>query len=175
METSVLTEILPIDSLQIRPITVISDTLNAFRSVYNLDKSPLIHLVLNPLLGQLPSNFTGCNVIYKGFVSIIPKWRWETPNQRTGTFTHFRIISGQTGCRSVANTEDNIRSMHRSDRSQYISVGRCSWYGEIVYDRQLSASTCLRWRTAQTVKNFDLFEKQPEYRRNYEQIDLRTW
>lgn len=79
METSALTEQqLSIYSLQIRPITVISNTLNAFRSIDNLDSSPLLDLILNPLSGQFPSQFSPDTVIYKGSVSkfctIDQKW-----------------------------------------------------------------------------------------------------
>lgn len=70
METSALTKPMSIDSLQIRPITVISNTLNAMRSIYSLENSPLLELVLNPLSSQPPpSKVTVENVVYKGYVS----------------------------------------------------------------------------------------------------------
>lgn len=70
METSVVTEVLPIQSLEIRPVTVITNTLNALSSIYSLENSPLVNLVLNPLTSQLPSNFTADNINYKGYVSV---------------------------------------------------------------------------------------------------------
>lgn len=72
LETSALNEALPdqtMNLLQIRAITVISNTLNAFRSVYSLHKSPLLNLILNPLAGQ-PLPTSASKVAYKGYVSI---------------------------------------------------------------------------------------------------------
>lgn len=68
METSALTEVLPTKSLQIRPINVVM--LEEFRSIYNLESSPLLELILNPRLGQLPSSLPVDDVVYKGCVSI---------------------------------------------------------------------------------------------------------
>lgn len=68
LETSVLNEMFPMQLLQIRPITVISNTLNAFRSVYNLDNSPLLDMILNPLSGP-PRRKLEARVAYKGYVS----------------------------------------------------------------------------------------------------------
>lgn len=63
METSALTEVLPIESLKIRPITVIKNTLNSLNAVYNLKNSPLVNLVINPLaegnlIRHVPENLT---------------------------------------------------------------------------------------------------------------------
>lgn len=69
METAKLTEILPTKSLEVRPITVIKNTLNAFRAVHNVRNSPLLNLVLNPLSGQLPLQFSAKDIQYKGYVS----------------------------------------------------------------------------------------------------------
>lgn len=70
LETSAIIETLPIESLQIRAITVISNTLNEFRSIYSLDNSPLLNLILNPLLSeQFPSELSTVKFIYKGYVS----------------------------------------------------------------------------------------------------------
>lgn len=69
METAALTEILPINLLQIRPITVVTNTLNALNAIYTLKSSPLKNLILNPLSGQIQSQCTVKDITYKGFVS----------------------------------------------------------------------------------------------------------
>lgn len=69
METSALTEILPIQLLRIRPITVISNSLISFNSIYKLEHSPLMNLVINPLSEEIQSQPTPDNLIYKGYVS----------------------------------------------------------------------------------------------------------
>lgn len=71
METSALTEILDIQLLRIRPITVIMNTLNAFNAIHNLNNSPLRNLVINPLPELIVSQHTTEKSIYKGFVSKI--------------------------------------------------------------------------------------------------------
>ncbi|KAG4070937.1 hypothetical protein HA402_001374 [Bradysia odoriphaga] len=70
LETSVLNESLPVESLQIRAITVISNTLNGFRSVYSLHSSPLLPLILNPLSVQLSLKLNA-KVAYKGYTSTL--------------------------------------------------------------------------------------------------------
>lgn len=68
METSAVTEALPTQTLQIRPVTVITNTLNAFSAICSLKNSPLLDLVLNPL--SSPPESSTANVTYKGYVSI---------------------------------------------------------------------------------------------------------
>lgn len=68
LETSALSEIPPISSMQIRRVTVISNTLNAIRSVYSLQNSPLLKLLLDPLSGHAAAINTA-EIVYKGYVS----------------------------------------------------------------------------------------------------------
>ncbi|XP_037044429.1 uncharacterized protein LOC119080271 isoform X2 [Bradysia coprophila] len=68
LETSVLNESMPVESLQIRAITVISNTLNGFRSIYSLHSSPLLNLILNPLSTQLSPKLNA-KVAYKGYTN----------------------------------------------------------------------------------------------------------
>lgn len=69
METSALTEILPIQTLEIRPITVISNTLNNFNAIYKLKHSPLKNLVINPVSEEVTSQHVPEMSTYKGYVS----------------------------------------------------------------------------------------------------------
>ncbi|XP_037044437.1 helicase sen1-like isoform X2 [Bradysia coprophila] len=65
METSVLTQVLPIDSLKIRPITAIANTLNSLNAVYSLKTSPLANLVINPLSEENLVRHTPENLTFK--------------------------------------------------------------------------------------------------------------
>lgn len=167
METSGLAKIPPIDSLQIRPITVISNTLNAFRSIYSLDNSPLVNLILNPLSGELPEKFTADSVVYKAYVSdfifilrlYLNAFWIRFPLTATSIVSYFRKSSGYTGYEPDVGFESHIQTMHKSKCSQYLSVGRCSWNGKDTNGFQLGTSISLWRQPTETAKNFDLYEK----------------
>ncbi|KAJ6641516.1 Helicase SEN1 [Pseudolycoriella hygida] len=65
METSAICEELPIKLLRIRPITVITNTLNAIAAIYALKQSPLKNLVMNPLAEENTSQLESKSINFK--------------------------------------------------------------------------------------------------------------
>lgn len=83
METAALTEVLPISLLRIRPITIITNTLNSFNAVYNLKRSPLLDLILNPLSSQIQQQQHSTEDFnYKGHVSKSIEINYQNSVQR---------------------------------------------------------------------------------------------
>lgn len=65
-------EMLPVENLKIRPITVIQNTLNSLKAIHNLQRSPLLNLVMNPLAKENLTHHAEENFAFKCYVSKLP-------------------------------------------------------------------------------------------------------
>lgn len=134
METSVLTEIIPIKWLQIRPITVITNTLNSLNAIYSLEHSPLKDIVINPvsepnLMLQIPENLA-----YKTCVS-------ESKN----FFYFFYILkcfvtfcTGFIRRHSTSNIKLVVSAVYQFECNEHLFTRWCSWNRKDSSDSQLS-------------------------------------